>query len=845
MPFLSEIAQKLPEALSRLPELSLNVWYSWNDDALRLFRDIDPERFDAVCHNPVRLLAETDAGTFQRLTEQPEYMEAYGRVVRRWDDYRKQDAWFQKTYPHHTAYSIAYFSAEFGFHESLPIYSGGLGILAGDHCKSASDLGLPLVGIGLLYKKGYFTQKIDSEGRQLAEPVVYDFDMLPILPALGAGSEPLYVELPFPDRTVRLQVWRVDVGRGRVYLLDADIDGNSPWDRELTAQLYGGNQDTRIAQEILLGMGGVKALRALHIPVVAYHINEGHAAFMAFERLREQLQRGVPFHVAVEIVRASTVFTTHTPVPAGHDAFPLPMFEHYFAPLFTEWGQHRGAFIRLGLDEEKQLFNMTHLALNTSALRGGVSKLHGHVSRSMFRGFHGNINTRDVPIGHITNGVHMGTWLAPELKELYDRFLPGTWRRNPCSAAVWQSIDLIPAESLWNTHRLLKQRMIEFARANLQEQRRRNGEPAEHVEEAGSYLSPEALTIGFARRFATYKRANLLFRDLGRLERIVNNPERPVQFIFAGKAHPADHPGQELIREIYRVSRMDRFRGKIVLLENYDMNMARHLVQGVDVWLNNPRRPYEASGTSGEKAAMNGVINFSVLDGWWEEGYDGTNGWSIEANASADPETQERENTESLYRVLEQDIVPLYYSGGGDIPEGWVARMKRSIQTLAPMYNTDRMVQEYTQKAYVPTIERTLRFIANHNEEAAKVADYKQFIIVNWHRVRIVRVTDSIPEGVPAPAATAGMKSVMAALDLGPVWYKDVAVEAVYYEDKGGVWEPVTVRLAPVEPISGSAARFTGVIPAHLQHGTHFSVRVYSVSPSFATSFELPLVTST
>ncbi|CAG7640897.1 Glycogen phosphorylase [Paenibacillus solanacearum] len=840
--------RELPLSIQRLGELAYNLWFSWNDQAKALFARIDPLLWDQYVHNPVRLLSEIDASKLQQLAADESFLQQYRAVMQQWDDEVQAPSWFEETYPQYKQQAIAYFSAEFGFHESLPIYSGGLGVLAGDHCKSASDLGVPLVGIGLLYKKGYFNQKIDTDGHQLAETMQYDFEKLPIAPAYvrSASSEPteeLVITLALADRTVRLKVWHVQVGRISVYLLDADLEENSPWDRELTAQLYGGNQDIRIAQEVLLGIGGVKALRALGIPTGVFHINEGHAAFLSLERLREQLDKGLPFHAALEVIRASTVFTTHTPVPAGHDAFPLPMFDFYLRDLLGAYDSHRGDLTQLGLDADKNVFNMTYLALNTAAIRGGVSKLHGQVSREMFRKFHGNIGAEEVPIGHITNGVHLSTWLAPELRELYSRFLPGTWVTSQANKDQWAGIDLIPAESLWSVHKQLKEKLIGYARANLREQRRRNSMPADLIEEVRHYLSKDALTIGFARRFATYKRANLVFSDLNRLDRLVNDPDRPVQLLFAGKAHPADRPGQELIREVYRVSQMDRFRGKIVLLENYDMNLARYLVQGVDVWLNNPRRPYEASGTSGQKAALNGVINFSVLDGWWEEGYDGSNGWSIEMNNDADWLTQEKENTESIYRLLENEIIPLYYNKGA-LPVQWVERMKRSIRTLAPVYNTDRMVMDYVNKTYVPSLIRTRHFIDNDCEEAIKVADYKQFILQHWRQVRIIEVSDGSGQARIAARAAQPTKEVTATVKFGAVWYKDTAVEIVYYEEQPDGWHQRVVEMEPSRVLDDRTVLYRAVIPSHLKHGPHFSVRVHPISASFARRFELPLVTT-
>lgn len=844
---LSKETRSLPLSIARLADLAHNLWFSWNDDACKLFRQMDPVKWEQTGHNPVQLLQEIEQSQLERLSQDSGFLEAYGSVTAQLDAYMNGSTWFEEHYADKGYTRIAYFSAEFGFHESLPIYSGGLGILAGDHIKSSSDLGVPLVGIGLLYKKGYFTQKIDATGAQQAELFQYDFSKLPIRPAMKDGQE-LSISIEMPGRTVDLKVWCVQVGRIQVFLLDADHESNQQPDRELTAQLYGGNQDMRISQEILLGIGGVKALRALDIYPSVYHINEGHAAFLTFERLRELLQLGLPFHAAVETVRAATVFTTHTPVPAGHDAFPMGMLEYHLSPLFNQLAPFRNDLTALGHDPRTGLFNMTHLALNTSALRNGVSHLHGKVSREMFREFHGHIEPGEVPIDAITNGVHLDTWTAPEWKELLDRYLPGSWKLEQSNPHQWQAVDLISDESIWNVRQQLKTKMIRFARQNVQEQRRRNGESEERIEEVRQYLNPKALTIGFARRFATYKRANLIFNDLYRLKKLVNHPGRPVQFIFAGKAHPADLPGQELIREIYRVSQMKEFLGKIVLLENYDMNMARYLVQGVDVWLNNPRRPMEASGTSGQKAAMNGVLNFSVLDGWWEEGYNGTNGWAIGSAGEADWAAQERENTEAIYRILEQEIIPLYYNQG-ELPRQWISRMKRSMLSLSPVYNTHRMVRNYAELTYLPTSERAKRFAENGYELATTVADYKRFIRENWHHVNIVAVDDRSALKTGAPPAGSGQspsfKEITVDIRFGPIWPPDTTVEIIYYEENGGAWDQVVVPMLPLEELSGQTHRYKASIPAHLLHGPHFSVRVRPISSNFIHPFELPLVTST
>jgi len=839
-------ARPLPQPVQRLTELAYNLWFSWNADALKLFAQMDAAKWEQSGHNPVRLLLELDDSQLEALSNDGAFVSAYRQVMEQFDDYMNSNAWFQEKHADRGYVKVAYFSAEFGFHESLPIYSGGLGILAGDHCKSASDLGIPLVGMGLLYKKGYFTQKIDISGSQQTDLPPYDFAKLPIKQVFN-NDQPLLISIDMPGRSISLQIWCAQVGRNVIYLLDADHDANPQPDRDLTAQLYGGNQDTRIAQEIILGIGGVKALRAVGYFPNVYHINEGHAAFLALERLKDLLHLGLPFYAAVETVRSATVFTTHTPVPAGHDTFNIAMVEHYLGPFFQQLSRHKQDILSLGLDHRTGQFNMTHLALNTAGLRNGVSKLHGQVSREMFREFHGNIDAGEVPIDSITNGVHLQSWMAPQWQELLDRFLSGTWRQEQANRHQWQVVDVIPDESIWKVHTELKENMIRYVRRSIGEQRQRNRESQERIDEVQSYLNPKALTIGFARRFATYKRANLIFNDLYRLRKLINDTDRPVQFIFAGKAHPADYPGQDLIREIYRVSQRKEFLGKIVILENYDIHMARYLVQGVDIWLNNPRRPMEASGTSGQKAAMNGVLNFSVLDGWWEEGYNGTNGWAIGSTGNAEWAAQEKENTEAIYRTLEQEIVPLYYNQGA-LPHQWIGRMKRSIESLSPAYNTHRMVQDYTELTYLPTAQRARHFVSNGYEIAKQVADYKRFIRSNWYHVKITCIDDrsaKISSATPIDLEQPTMKDITADVVFGPIWYLDAAVEVVYYEEVGGAWVQRVIPMEPVGESSGQTQRYRASIPSHLVHGPHFSVRVRPTSSNFVHAFELPLVTST
>jgi starch phosphorylase len=681
--------ENVPRRLERLPELAYNLSWTWQVETRELFRCLDPELWEATQHNPVRLLHETH--NLGAAAEDAGFVEAYHRSLRDLDGYLgRRDTWLAHTYPDFPG-PVAYFSAEFGLHESLPVYSGGLGILAGDHIKSASDLGVPLVGVGILYAQGYFRQRFDAEGNQQEVYEPLQPENLPVVPALDVNGREVLVSVELSDRELRLKVWKAEVGRVSVVFLDADIPENAPEDRALTAHLYGGDLRTRIAQELILGVGGVRALRGLGIHPAAYHMNEGHAAFSGLERMRELVSSGISFEDAREEVTRHTIFTTHTPVPAGHDAFPPDLFREFTTGWPDALGTDEQGLWSLGRHEENwgPAFNMTVLAMNLSAARNAVSKLHREVSLAMWGYL---FPDEENPITHITNGVHTWSWLSPELADLFDRHGGGrAWREEIERAATWSFVDEIPSSELWETHRATKRAMAEFVNRRLREQ-------------AGSeVLDPDVLTIGFARRFATYKRATLLLTDPQRLRRIAKDPDRPVRFVFAGKAHPADEPAKEFIRTLYSASAED-FTDHIVILEDYDMDVARRLVQGVDLWLNNPRRPLEASGTSGQKASLNGAPNFSILDGWWPEAYNGRNGWTIgQEKEYASLEEQDTEDAESLYATLESSIVPLYYDRGvSDVPEGWVAMMKESIKTVAPTFSTQRMVQDYVRDLYVP-----------------------------------------------------------------------------------------------------------------------------------------------
>lgn len=679
--------ENVPRRLERLPELAHNLFWTWQVEARELFERLDPELWEVTGHNPVRLLRETT--NLEAAAEDAGFVESYNRSLRDLDSYLgRRDTWMARAYPDFPG-PVAYFSAEFGLHESLPVYSGGLGILAGDHLKSASDLGVPLVGVGILYARGYFRQRLDAEGRQQEVYEPLEPENRPVAPALDVDGREVLVSIELPGRELLLKVWKAEVGRVSVFFLDADIPENAPEDRTLTAQLYGGDLRTRIAQELILGVGGVRALRGVGIYPAAYHMNEGHAAFSGLERMRELVAAGSSFEEAREEVTRRTIFTTHTPVPAGHDAFPPDLFREFTVGWPGALGTDDEGLWSLGHHEENggPAFNMTVLAMNLSAARNAVSKLHREVSLEMWSHL---FPGEEEPVTHVTNGVHTWSWLAPEMADLLDRHGGQAWREEIERAASWSFVDEVPPGEYWETHRSVKRGMIEFVNRRL---RGRAGSVAP---------DPDALIIGFARRFATYKRATLLLTDPERLRRIANDPDRPVWFIFAGKAHPADEPAKEFITTLYRAS--EDFARRLVILEDYDMDLARRLVQGVDLWLNNPRRPLEASGTSGQKASLNGAPNFSVLDGWWPEAYNGRNGWTIgQEKEYASLEEQDTEDAESLYATLESSIVSLYYDrGASGVPEGWVAMMKEAMKTVAPTFSTQRMVQDYVRELYVP-----------------------------------------------------------------------------------------------------------------------------------------------
>ena len=737
---------QLPKRIGKLSEIANNLWWSWNTEFLRLFKIIDRDLWETCEKNPVKFLKRVSQDRLEAVVENTDFLREYDRLAKEFDDYvTSKNTWFSNKYPENKKDLIAYFSAEYGLDQTIPIYSGGLGILSGDHLKSASDLGIPLVAVGLLYKNGYFHQKINGNGEQETEYNNIELSNLPINPVKDENGEDLKIYVKFEKRKVYLKVWQINVGRIKLYLLDSDIDENTPEDREVTLRLYGGDQEMRIKQEIILGMGGTNLLtRALGLNPTVYHMNEGHSAFLILELIKNIIkEKKVSFEVAKDIASSKTVFTTHTPVPAGNDIFPIGLVEKYFKEFWPRLGLDREEFLKLGMKPCTELepgFNMGIFALKVAGKKNGVSKLHGAVSRELFGDVWPEIAANESPITYVTNGIHTCSWLAPSLKELYNKYLIPYWQDNIYKDEVWENINNIPNQELWGIHQKRKQKLLDIVKENTTNRLRKSGYSYEEINEITSKLNPNALTIGFARRFATYKRATLIFKDLERITQILNNADRPVQLIFAGKAHPADKEGQDLIKRIHEISMMPQFKGKIFLLENYNIAMSRYLVSGVDVWLNNPRRPMEASGTSGQKASVNGVINFSVLDGWWAEGYNQENGWTIGTNAEfTSYEEQDIADSQSMYRTLEEKIIPTYYEKDeNEISEKWMRIMKNSIISTGGKYSTSRMLVDYTNNLYMPLCNLTKKYYENI-DNVAEFNLWKKNLYTNWKDIKITQ----------------------------------------------------------------------------------------------------------
>jgi starch phosphorylase len=706
----ASLSAKIPRRITQVEELAYNFWWSWHRAARDLFKMLDYPLWRSTGHNPVKMLQEVSPERLQELATDPLFLRQYDAVAMALDaDLENGHLWFPTRYPDLTSHPVAYFSAEFGLHQSLPTYAGGLGVLAGDHCKETSDIGLPFVAVGFLYEMGYFRQRITATGWQEAIYPRFKPEEVAVREALCDDETCLFVPVEVGDRTVHLQVWHVQVGRTRLYLMDADHDRNAPWDRELTARLYGGNQEMRIQQEIVLGIGGVRVLRALGIEPLVFHLNEGHSAFLVLERARELVEAGQSFDEARRVVQETSVFTTHTPVPAGHDVFPFHLIEKYFHTYWPRLGLGREQFLELGCCEaDRHGFNMTLLALKMCERCNGVSKLHGEVARRMFQSLWPDRPVEQVPISHVTNGIHVPAWVGEAMNKIYRKYLGPDWIERHDDPVLWERILDVPDEEVWAAHLHLKRKLMTLIRERARQRRIEGLMNPEQVLCAGTFLDPDALVIGFARRFATYKRATLIFHDMERLKQLLHDRYRPVQFIFSGKAHPADEEAKRLIQQVYNIAKDPAIGGRIAFIEDYDMQVARYLVQGVDVWLNNPRRPYEASGTSGQKAAANGIPNLSVLDGWWAEGYNGANGWAIDPGQETDdPAAQDAADAEALCSLLREEVVPLFYKRDADgVPRGWVQVMKEAIRTAVPAFCTRRMVKEYTERFYVPASVR-------------------------------------------------------------------------------------------------------------------------------------------
>jgi len=835
------IVPSLPKRIERLRELAYNMWWCWEHEAIDLLRRLDVDLWDApeVYHNPVKMLNMVPQERLLELTTDEGFLAQYERVMVWFDTYMiasqmKGMTWYREQYPDDGDTKIAYFSAECGLNECVPIYSGGLGLLSGDHLKSASDLGLPLVGVGLLYQQGYFRQYLNNAGWQQEEYPVNDFYSMPLTLVRTDDGSPLLITVDYPGRTVYARVWKIRVGRVPLYLLDTNIEENTnPTDRDITDQLYGGDMEMRIKQEILLGIGGVRMLKALDIHPTVYHMNEGHSAFLAVERIRRIMhEMGCSFDETLEIVRSGTVFTTHTPVPAGNDVFPVDMVDRYLAHCYDE-----------------SPFGMTVMAIRLAAHTNGVSKLHGYVARDMWSGLYPSLPVDEVPIGSITNGVHVRSWISNDMAWLYNRYLGPRWMERPGDQGIWTKVRSIPDQELWRTHERRRERLVAFARRRLESQLRQRGSTRREINAASEVLDPEALTIGFARRFATYKRATLLLRDVERLTRLLTNTDRPMQLIFAGKAHPADAPGKKFIRQItHFVRKSDELRRRVIFIEDYDINVARYMVQGVDVWLNTPRRPLEASGTSGMKAVLNGALNLSILDGWWDEAYarfgDYDVGWAIgQGEVYSDSEQDYQDDVEScaLFNLLENEIIPLFYERDGiDLPRGWIARMKASMTHLCAEYNTNRMVREYMERAYRPASDRLREFLANEHAKATALAEWKTRVRKAWGSMRLVNVdSDRVSE-----LHIGEHLNVRADVFLGDLSPEDVSVE-VYHgavNPQGNIVEGSSVRMESVGDHASQEYHFEGAVPAAGTGEHGIAIRILPRHDDLINPYEMGLI---
>jgi starch phosphorylase len=843
------VVPALPERLSALRDIANNLWWTWTQEARDLFVYLDREIWESCGHNPIAMFGRVSQQRLQQLAEDDGFIAHLDRVKQSLDAYMAEKTWYDNQIKGGQRTSIAYFCAEFGIHECLPIYSGGLGLLAGDHLKAASGLGIPLCGIGLFYYNGYFRQYLNHEGWQQEFLAANDFYNLPCALERNKAGQPLLIDVDFPGRKVHAQIWRVQVGRVPLYLLDTKIEQNRVEDRCITDQLYGGDHEHRMKQELILGIGGLRALRALGREPEVCHMNEGHSAFLSIERIRILIEeKGLNFHQALEASLPGNIFTTHTPVPAGNEVFGLDLMDRYFGEWHGRLHLDRKSFLALGRQNphaEDELFSLTILALRVAGYANGVSALHGHVSRNMWSGVWPEVPTHEVPIGSITNGCHIRSYVSDQLNELFVRYCGARWSYDAATVGKgWRGPESIPDAEVWRVHERRRSRLVTWARARMKSQLTRAGAPPKEIAAAEEILDPEALTIGFARRFATYKRGTLLFRDPERLERILSSKDRPVQILYAGKAHPKDNAGKQFIQTIYKMARDSRFKNRIIFLEDYDIVVARYLVQGVDVWLNNPRRPLEASGTSGMKAAANGALNCSILDGWWCEGYDGENGFAIgRGEEYTDLEYQDEVESRALYDLLEKQIVPLFYDRDNDHkPREWIRRMKRAMSTAAAEFSTLRMVRDYSEKCYLPSGVKWQDATRENFRNARDLWDWKMTLYQRWAQIRVLSIDTDQAEGL----CVGGDLKVRCKVHLGPVNADWVQVQAYTgsLADRGGVELGRSLNLGLVGPDSEPGVfLFEGTIPCEYSGRFGFEVRILPRNPGLVSNFVPGLIT--
>lgn len=844
-PYVIEVSPTIPARLARLQDLANNLWYSWDRTTRELFERLDPGLWEAVGRNPKAFLKRVDQRRLDSAAEDPAFLGTFHSVLSAYDTYHDAHAGRNGSRVLAESGLVAYFCAEFGFHESLPIYSGGLGILAGDHCKAASDMRLPLVAVGLLYRQGYFAQTIDADGNQHVTYADSDFSNLPLEPVARSDGGEVRVAVDLPGRSVNVRIWRARVGHVSLYLLDTDVPENGERDRIITYRLYGGDRSTRIEQEIVLGVGGVRALDAVGLQPTVWHMNEGHAAFLVLERARLCVASGLDFASALEAVAASSVFTTHTAVAAGHDRFDADMTTRYFDAYCRSAGIDTEMLLALGRTPESNEFDMTALAVRGSRYHNGVSRIHGRVSSQMLRGLWPEIPSEENPVDHVTNGVHVRTFLALEWFDMLERFLGHDWTRRLEQSAAWEDIDRIPDHIFWPVHQYLKARMLDLVSRRIRSQHIRNQGSETHLDRLLRYADPEnpnILTVGFCRRFATYKRAALLFHDLDWLREIVGDSKRPVLFVFAGRAHPADVPGQNILREITRVAQMPEFEGRVLLVEGYDLQLARRLVTGVDVWLNNPIYPLEASGTSGMKAGMNGVINLSVLDGWWGEGYRRGNGWAIKpAPAAAEGSRRDKEESRTLYEILQDHVLPLYYERGTQgHSRDWIRMAKASMASILPQFNATRMVNEYVTKFYLPASRQGQHLAQRHYAAATELAAWKARVRAAWNGVRLRRVD------APTEHITFGDRlTIEVGVTLNGLVADDVVVELQVLQSERET-EPEEHRryslVAQGPQGDGDEHRYALDFVPELCGSLEYRIRAYPRHPDLAHPFEMGLM---